>query len=120
MTIGQLPKNFKDLQHLTEHWALTCEEDRFNRLHSVSHQELSDFYHEMLPKMPVILEHLSNCKLSALSNEDLTLYNLACTMAETSHPMDLEWGATDFPGAYSWRAFQFATISQSSRAKPAS
>jgi len=117
MTHEHLPQAFGDLQVWVKDWALKCEEERFVRLHSVSHQELSDFYHAMLPRMPAILAHLSTCRLSALSAEDLTLFHLTCTMAETSHPMDLGWGATDFPGAYRWQAFQFATASQSSRAK---
>jgi hypothetical protein len=52
-----------------------------------------------------------------MTPEAMTLYNLALTMVETSHPMDLGWGATDFPGAYRWNAFEFATISQGSRAR---
>ncbi|MEI6383669.1 MAG: hypothetical protein WCO80_08435 [Betaproteobacteria bacterium] len=112
-----LPQEFLDLQHLVEAWALKCEEERFKKLHSISYQELSDFYHEMLPRMPAIMAYVSQRKLSAMSGPDLTLFNLACTMAETSHPMDLGWGSTDFPGAYRWDAFQFATISKGSRAK---
>lgn len=116
-TPSMLPQEFSDLQHLVESWALTCEEDRFKKLHSISYQELSDFYHEMLPRMPDIMAYLSQCKLSAMSAQALTLFYLACTMAETSHPMDLAWGSTDFLGAYRWNAFQFATISKGSRAK---
>jgi hypothetical protein len=73
----------------------------------------------MLPRLDAILEHLSHCKVSALSPADKTLFDLAMTMVETSHAMDLEWGATDFPGAYRWNAFEFATISTVSKAKVA-
>ena len=50
MTQEHLPQAFGDLQVWVKDWALKCEEERFVRLHSVSHQELSDFYHAMLPR----------------------------------------------------------------------
>jgi hypothetical protein len=112
-----LPPEFADLEHRVPEWALPTEEARFRKLHSISYDELSAFYHEMLPRLDAILEYLSKHRLSAMPADALTLYNLALTMVETSHPMDLGWGATDFPGAYRWDAFNFASISQSSRAK---
>ena len=45
-----------------------------------------------------------------------TVQDWAMTFVETSHPMDLKWGATDFPGAYRWQAIEFRSISQQSRA----
>jgi hypothetical protein len=115
--MSALPAQFADLEHRVPEWTLTCEEDRFRKLHSVAYEELADFYDEMLPRLPAILEYLSHHKLSAMPGDALTLYNLALTMVETSHPMDLGWCATDFPGAYRWDAFQFASISTGTRAK---
>ncbi len=115
--MSTLPAEFADLEHRVPDWALTSEEARFRKLHTITYEELADFYDEMLPRMPAILGYLSGCKLSAMAPDALMLYYLASTMAETSHPMDLGWGATDFPGAYRWDAFQFASISQGSRAK---
>ena len=114
---ASLPDAFADLQHLVPEFALETEEQRFRKLHSIDYARLSAFYHEMLPRLPAILDHLGRCKLSALSPSDKLLFDLAMTMVETSHPMDLGWGATDFPGAYRWDAFQFATISTQTRAK---
>ena len=115
--MSQVPPEFADLEHRVPEWALRTEEERFRKLHSIEYAELADFYHEMLPRLDAILEYLSKHRLSAMPADALTLYNLALTMVETSHPMDLGWGATDFPGAYRWNAFNFASISQSSRAK---
>jgi hypothetical protein len=112
-----LPGEFADLEHRVSGWALKTEEERFRKLHSVAYEELASFYEEMLPRLPAIMDHLSRHRLSAMPADTLTLFNLAMTMAETSHPMDLGWGATDFPGAYRWDAFGFATVSQQSRAK---
>jgi len=115
--MSQLPPEFADLEHRVPEWALKSEEERFRKLHSIEYAELADFYHEMLPRLDAILEYLSKHRLSAMPPDALALYNLALTMVETSHPMDLGWGATDFPGAYRWNAFNFASISQSSRAR---
>ena len=112
-----LPNEFADLEHRVPEYALRTEEERFRKLHSIEYAELESFYNEMLPRLPAILEYLSQCRLSALSPEAMTLYNLTLTMVETSHPMDLGWGATDFPGAYRWNVFEFASISQGSRAR---
>jgi hypothetical protein len=114
---NMLPAEFADLEHRVPEWALCSEEERFRKLHSVSHEELAGFYEEMLPRLPAILDYLGQCRLSAMAPAALTLYNLTLTMVETSHPMDLGWGATDFPGAYRWDAFEFATISRGSRAR---
>ena len=115
--MATLPAEFADLEHRVPEYALKSEEERFRKLHSIEYTELESFYHEMLPRLPAILEYLSRCKLSAMSPEAMTLYNLTLTMVETSHPMDLGWNATDFPGAYRWNAFEFTGISQGSRAR---
>jgi hypothetical protein len=114
---NSLPAEFADLEHRVPDWSLNTEEERFRKLHTVLYEDLADFYDEMLPRMPAILEYLSHCKLSAMAPEAMALYNLAMTAVETSHPIELGWGATDFPNAYRWDAFQFATISQRSRAR---
>jgi hypothetical protein len=115
--MSMLPPEFADLEHRVPEWALTSEEERFRKLHSIAYDDLAAFYKEMLPRLPAILDYLGQHKLSAMPPDALTLYNLALTMVETSHPMDLGWGATDFPGAYRWDAFNFASISKGSRAK---
>lgn len=115
--MNALPPDFADLEHRVAEWALPSEEARFRKLHAVAYDDLLDFYEEMLPRLPAILDYLARHKLSAMPADALTLYNLALTMVETSHPIDLGWGATDFPGAYRWDAFGFASISQGSRAR---
>lgn len=115
--MSALPPEFADLEHRVAEWALPCEEARFRKLHAVAYDDLLDFYEEMLPRLPAILDYLAGFRLSAMPADAITLYNLALTMVETSHPIDLGWGATDFPGAYRWDAFGFASISQGSRAR---
>lgn len=115
--MSRLPAEFSDLEHRVPEWALHTEEARFRKLHSVEYADLAAFYHEMLPRLPAILEYLSRHRLSAMPPDAMTLYDLALTMVETSHPMECGWNATDFPGAYRWDAFNFATISQGSRAR---
>lgn len=111
-----LPSQFQDLAHFVPEWALPTEQARFEKLHAVAHADLRAFYETMLPRLPAILDYLGQHKLSAMPADAKTLFDLAMTFVETSHPMDLKWGATDFPGAYRWQAIEFLSISQGSRA----
>jgi hypothetical protein len=77
---------------------------------------LQTFYDAMLPRQPAILTYLRECRLGALTPEQRTLFDLTMTFVETSHPIDLGWGDTDFPGAYRWQAFEFRGVSRASRA----
>ncbi len=116
MTTASLPKEFDDLSHFVPEWALPTEQARFERLHAVAHADLRVFYETMLPRLPAILDYLGRHKLSAMPADAKTLYDLALTFVETSHPMDLKWGDTDFPGAYRWQAIEFESVSTRSRA----
>jgi hypothetical protein len=111
-----LPPGFQDLEHFVPEWALDTEQARFEKLHAVKHADLRTFYEAVLPRLPAILDYLGRHKLSAMPRDARTLYDLAMTLVETSHPMDLKWGNTDFPGAYRWQAIEFQTVSQQSRA----
>lgn len=111
-----LPVGFADLAGFVPEWSLDCEEARFRKLHSVSMNDLQTFYDAMLPRLPTILLFLRNCRLGAMSAEQKALFHLAMTFVETSHPIDLGWADTDFPGAYRWQAFEFRSVSRVSRA----
>ena len=112
----RLPAGFEDLERFVPEWTLETEQARFEKLHAVPYPELRAFYEAVLPRLPAMLDHLRTHKLSALPGDAKTLFDLAMTFVETSHPMDLKWGATDFPGAYRWQAIEFRSISQQSRA----
>jgi|GEM_PF-431622 len=114
----ELPSEFDDLSGFVPQWVLPSEEERFRKLHSVSLEELRAFYDVMLPRLPAIMDYLGQFKLHDLPVPARTLFDLALTFVETSHPIDLGWGDTDFPGAYRWQAFEFRSISQRSRADP--
>ncbi|MEY4644004.1 MAG: hypothetical protein RLZZ596_835 [Pseudomonadota bacterium] len=112
-----LPVAFADLEYLIADWALESEEARFKKLHSVSLDELRSFYQTMLKRLPDILMFLKQCQLTDMSPQARKLFDLAMTFVETSHPLDLGWKDTDFPGAYKWQAFEFRTVSCATRAK---
>lgn len=114
----ELPEAFSDLALFVPEWALPSEEMRFHKLHSVKLEDLQAFYDVMLPRLPAIMDYLGQFKLHDLPAQARTLFDLAMTFVETSHPIDLGWGDTDFPGAYRWQAFEFRSISQRSRADP--
>ena len=113
---ARLPEGFADLGRFVVDWALDCEEARFRKLHSVTMSELRTFYDSMLPRLPAILSYLRECRLGAMNLEQKALFHLAMTFVETSHPIDLGWADTDFPGAYRWEAFEFRSVSRTSRA----
>ena len=112
-----LPSEFADLESLVPEWALDCEEERFRKLHAVSYGDLRAFYEVMLPRLPAILKFLKPQDSHAMPQGAEVLFNLAMTFVETSHPIDLGWGDTDFPGAYRWQAFEFRSVSKGSRVK---
>ncbi|MFZ9297154.1 MAG: hypothetical protein ACO24Y_02390 [Hylemonella sp.] len=114
-TSTKLPSEFSDLECLLEEWALESEEARFKKLHSVTLQELRGFYNTMLKRLPEILDYLKQCKLSEMSPQARQLFDLTMTFVETSHPLDLGWKDTDFPGAYRWQAFEFRSVSCTTR-----
>ena len=67
--------------------------------------------------LPAILKFLKPQDSQAMPQDAEVLFNLAMTFVETSHPIDLGWGDTDFPGAYRWQAFEFRSVSKGSRVK---
>ncbi len=111
-----LPPQFQDLAPFVADCALESEEARYHWMHSVPFERLQQFHQTMLPRLPAVIEHLREFKLSALPPAEKTLFDLAMTMVETSHPMDLKWGSADFPAAYRWQAIEFRSVGQRSRA----
>lgn len=106
-----LPPAFEDLQPWVADWALPNERERFIRLHSVTLEQLRAFYDAVLPRLDAVLDHLDNFDADALPGPERILNRLAMTFAETAHPIDLRWKATDFDDAYPWQKFQFHTVS---------
>ena len=111
MPSRKLPEAFADLQPFVEEWALTNERERFLKLHAVTIDQLRAFYDAVLPRLEDVLKYLDAFRISELPEDERTLYDLAMTFAETAHPIDLKWKATDFPDAYDWRKFEFRTVS---------
>lgn len=111
MTASVLPSGFEDLASWASEWALTNEQDRYRKLHSVRFEELRRFYEAMYPRMSEVLEFLDEYEVDALTGDAKTLFNLAMTFAETAHPVDLGWKDVDFPDAYPWASFEFRTVS---------
>jgi len=106
-----LPDGFSDLKLFVNEWALSSEEERFIKLHSVDLHHLGIFYHAMINRIDQILDYLDQYKLEELPEDARTLFYLAMTFSETAHPIDLKWPDVDFTDAYPWQAFQFRTVS---------
>lgn len=111
MPAPNLPEAFSDLEPFVAEWALTSEQARFLKLHSVGIGDLRAFYDAVLPRLQQVLDHLNAHRIDDLPPPERTLFNLAMTFAETAHPCDLRWKDVDFPDAYDWRKFEFRTVS---------
>ena len=111
MPSRKLPEAFADLAPFVAEWALASERERFDKLHAVTIAQLRVFYDAMLPRLPQVLQHLDQYRISELPQEERTLFDLAMTFAETAHPIDLKWNDVDFPDAYPWQKFEFRTVS---------
>jgi hypothetical protein len=106
-----LPNEFSDLQLFVNDWALTTEKERFDRLHSITLDQLKPFYDTMLARMDSILEYLNQFRMGDMPSDARTLFDLSMTFAETAHPLDLKWTDVDFNDAYPWHKFEFRTVS---------
>jgi hypothetical protein len=111
MDSRSLPEAFSDLQAFVAEWGLASEQARFQKLHSVSLDQLREFYCAMLPRMDHVLDYLDQYPISAMPVGAQVLYQLAMTFAETAHPVDLRWKDVDFPDAYPWQKFEFRSVS---------
>jgi hypothetical protein len=106
-----LPDDFSDLQPFVHDWALTTEKDRFDRLHSITIDQLKPFYDTMLARMDAVLDYLNQFRMGGMPSDARTLFDLSMTFAETAHPLDLKWTDVDFNNAYPWQKFEFRTVS---------
>ena len=111
MSKKQLPHEFSDLEVWVQDWALTSEAARYQKLHTVTLEQLKPFYDAMLSRIDSVLTYLDQYTISKLPADALILYNLAMTFAETAHPLDLNWKDVDFPDAYPWQGSEFRTVS---------
>src|SRR5438067_1409476 len=107
----KLPEPFAALNPFVKDWALPHEQARYQRLHTVSLDELRAFYDAMLPRMDEILPFLNQYSMKDMPEDVRTLFDMAMTFSETAHPIDLKWKDVDFNDAYAWDKLEFRTIS---------
>lgn len=93
--LRELPDAFADLAPFVRDWALRREQDRMDKLLSMSVDELRPFYDAMLPRIPAIKQWLDQFPLNAMPAEARTLFDLALSFMETAHVIDLHWKTTD-------------------------
>lgn len=111
MAENTLPAQFEKLSPWVADWALSTEQARYLKLHSVTFAQLKAFYDAMLPEMDAIMLFLTNQPVEGMASDAENLYKLAMTFAETAHPLDLGWKDTDFPSAFAWDRLEFRSVS---------
>lgn len=98
-----LPAGFEDLSPLVVQWALPTEQQRYARRLSASLPELRTFYEAIFPRMDAVMQHLAAFPaddLDALPAPTRSLYRLALSCFEASHPIELKWKSTDLVDAF--------------------
>lgn len=100
MSDKALPPAFADLQHFVSDWALKGQRARYTKMISVGIAELEIFYNAVLPRIDAIVTHLNDFELDAMPPAEQALMDLSLTFAETAHPVDFKWPATQFDDVF--------------------
>lgn len=98
-----LPTGFEDLSSLASTWALPTEKERYAMRLSVDLPALRRFYEVIHPRMGAVMRHLSEYPADDLASLPLTtrtLYRLALSYFEASHPIELRWKGVDLDDAF--------------------
>jgi hypothetical protein len=107
-----LPAGFGDLEHYVDAWSLKGQRARYNRMLEVDIQALRQFYQTMLPRMDAIITHLNRFPLDAMPEPEQHLMDLALTFAETAHPVDFKWKATQFDDVFPFDRVRLTSASE--------
>src|SRR5579872_2917360 len=103
MSERKLPPGFEDLEPLLAEWNLASERERYCMRLSKTLDQLHAFYDAILPRMKDVMAHLETVPMSDVANLSApvrNLYHLALSYMEASHPIELNWRATDLPDAF--------------------
>jgi hypothetical protein len=114
MTESQLPPVFADLQTYVDDWGLPTEKERFEKRVSSDLDTVRVFNDALFARIDEIIAHLDKLPLDEIAGRpaDAALLNLALAYMETSHPVDLDWKATDLEDAFTSARFEFLSPSR--------
>lgn len=107
-----LPASFGDLEKYVDDWCLKGQRARYAKMLSVDVVILRHFYQTMLPRIDAIVEHLNQFPLNDLPEAEQRLMDLALTFAETAHPIDFKWKATQFDDVFPFERVRLSSASE--------
>lgn len=94
-----LPEKFESLRPYVG-WALATPNARQRKRLASSSEELKSFYDAMLPHLEEIIEACNEYKLGELPPELHPIYNMALSLAEVAHHIELYRGQVGVPYAF--------------------
>lgn len=98
-----VPPGFEDLASLAAEWSLPTEQARYEKRLSTALPALRSFYDAIYPRMEDVMRYLSDVPADAsasLPRPTRSLYHLALSYFEASHPIELKWKGVDLDDAF--------------------
>ena len=115
-----LPEQYEDLRPFAD-WALATPNERQNKRLASSSAELKALYDAMLPRLESIMEACDAYPLGELPAELQPIFNMALSVAEIAHHIELYRGQVGVP--YAFEESRFVAIhgeDETWKAKPPS
>ena len=100
-----LPEGFASLESWVADWAHATQNRRWDKRLTSSREEITAFYHALLPELERILEHVDRFPLGELPPESARLYDLAMMHAEIAPNVELYGGDPNVPYSFEERRF---------------
>ncbi|MEY4721145.1 MAG: hypothetical protein RIQ46_870 [Pseudomonadota bacterium] len=94
-----VPAGFEGLARFAR-WALPTADQRTRARREASREELSDFYHGVLPQVEAILDACDAYKLGELPESHRGIFNIALSMAEIAPHVEFYRGDPGVPYAF--------------------
>ena len=89
MSQSLFPAGFQDLEHFSPDWVLANPLERQTRRSERSLATVKAFYEALAPDIERVIDYLKTVPMDGMSQADKSLYRLAATWMEMSHPIDL-------------------------------
>jgi hypothetical protein len=103
--VAALPEGFEALETWASGWAKPSQNRRWDKRLASSKEEITAFYHALLPELERILDHVDQFPLGELPADSARLYDLAMMHAEIAPNVELYDGAPGVPFSFEERRF---------------
>jgi len=101
----RIPAQFADLERFVDQWAIADETDRFDKRHTSTLEEVTEFYNAVNPRIGEISTYLDQFPIDALSADRNRLLHLAFMCVECFPAVEL-FKDVHIPQAFPWIKFE--------------